>query len=143
MYRKYNLQKKGLMCLTLTYQSFLVQKIFLKKMCNRNNFCKTLPFWLLKTISLFNLLKILVEACCNAFMFKSCVSIKKNVFTRVLLDLVEKIKQEYILPKLKHYYSTRTSFYLWMSKVAHDVFALVISFSIENQLASTYYNKIV
>jgi hypothetical protein len=51
----------------------------------------------------------------------------------VLLDLMEKIKQEYVLPKLKHYYSTKTSFYLWMSKGAHDVFSLVISFSIENQ----------
>jgi hypothetical protein len=50
----------------------------------------------------------------------------------VLLDLVENIKQEYVLPKLKHYHSTRTSFYLWMSKGAHDVFSSVISFSIEN-----------
>jgi hypothetical protein len=44
-----------------------------------------------------------------------------------LVDLVEKTKQKYILPKLKQCYSA-TSFDLWMSKGAHDVFTLVISF---------------
>jgi hypothetical protein len=34
-----NLQKRNLMCLTLEYQSFLVQKIFLIKMlCKKSNF---------------------------------------------------------------------------------------------------------
>ncbi len=58
--------------------------------------------------------------------------LRKMFSQEVLLDLVENIKQEYVLPKLKHYHSTRTSFYLWMSKGAHDVFSSVISFSIEN-----------
>jgi hypothetical protein len=40
------------------YKKQLVQKILLRRMlCNKNNFCRTLPFWLLKIISLFNLLK--------------------------------------------------------------------------------------
>jgi hypothetical protein len=45
-----------------------------------------------------------------------------------LVDLVEKTKEKYVLAKLKQCYSTTTSFDLWMSKCAHDVFALVISF---------------
>jgi hypothetical protein len=28
-------------------------------LCNKSNFCTTLPFWLLKIISLFNLLRAL------------------------------------------------------------------------------------
>jgi hypothetical protein len=55
-----------------------------KDAMQQNNFCKTLPFWLAKTIAPFNLLKALVEVTCNAFMSKNCVSIKKcfhnNVF---------------------------------------------------------------
>ncbi len=41
---------------------------------------------------------------------------------------MEKTKQKYVLPKLKQCYSTTSSFDLWMSKGAHNVFALVISF---------------
>jgi hypothetical protein len=33
-----------------------------------------------------------------------------------------------VLPKLKQCYFVTTSFDLWMSKGAHDVFALVINF---------------
>jgi hypothetical protein len=37
--------KRSQMCLTLKYQSFLVQKILLRRMlCNKSNFCKILPF---------------------------------------------------------------------------------------------------
>jgi hypothetical protein len=46
----------------------------------------------------------------------------------VLVDLVEKTKQEYVLPKLKQCYFATTSFDLWMPKGAHDVFALEINF---------------
>jgi hypothetical protein len=57
----------------------------------------------------------------------------RKMFSReVLFDLVEKIKQEYVSLKLKHCYSTKTRFYLWMSKGGHNVFSLLISFSIEN-----------
>jgi hypothetical protein len=53
----------------------------------------------------------------------------KKLFSREdLVNLVEKTKQEYMLPKLKQCYSTTFSFDLWMSKGAHNVFALVISF---------------
>jgi len=52
---------------------------------------------------------------------------------------MEKAKEEYVLPKLKHCYSTIASFDLWMSKGAHDVFASVIS----KMATSTYYNRIV
>jgi hypothetical protein len=41
---------------------------------------------------------------------------------------MEKAKEEYVLPKSKQCYYAIASFYLWMSKGAHDVFALVISF---------------
>jgi hypothetical protein len=46
-----------------------------------------------------------------------------------LVDLVEKTKQKYVLPKLKQCYSA-TTFDLWMSKGAHDVFTLVINFMV-------------
>ncbi len=41
---------------------------------------------------------------------------------------MEKTKQKYVLPKLKQCYYATFSFDLWMSKGAHDVFPLVISF---------------
>jgi hypothetical protein len=46
----------------------------------------------------------------------------------VLVDLMEKTKKEYVLYKLKQCYFAIASFDLWMSKGAHDVFALVICF---------------
>jgi hypothetical protein len=41
---------------------------------------------------------------------------------------VEKTKQIYVLPKLTNYIFATTSFDLWMSKGAHDIFALVMNF---------------
>ncbi len=41
---------------------------------------------------------------------------------------MEITKEEYMLLKLKQCYYATTSFDLWMSKGAHDVFALVINF---------------
>jgi len=38
------------------------------------------------------------------------------------------MKQVYVLPKLGDCISTTTSFKLWMSNRAHDIFALVINF---------------
>jgi hypothetical protein len=46
----------------------------------------------------------------------------------VLPDLVEKTKQTYVLLLLDECYCVIDSFDLWMSKGAHDVFALVIIF---------------
>jgi len=53
---------------------------------------------------------------------------QKNISQAILIDLVEKMKQEYVLPTLKKCYFATTTFDLWMSKGAHDVFALVINF---------------
>jgi hypothetical protein len=39
---------------------------------------------------------------------------------------MEKMKQVYVLPKLTDYISTTTSFVLWMSKGAHDIFVQII-----------------
>jgi hypothetical protein len=41
---------------------------------------------------------------------------------------VEKTKQVYGLPKLTDCTSNKVNFDLWMSKGAHDIFALVINF---------------
>jgi hypothetical protein len=57
-----------------------------------------------------------------------CFHKKKKVSQEVLVDLVEKTKQEYMFFKLKQCYYAAVSFHFWMSKGAHDVFALVISF---------------
>jgi hypothetical protein len=69
-------------------------------------------------------LKRLVMHLCPRVVFPP----RKAFSQEVLVDLMEKAKEEYVLPKLKHCYSTIASFDLWMSKGAHDVFALVISF---------------
>jgi hypothetical protein len=47
----------------------------------------------------------------------------------MLPNLVEKMKQTYFFPKLIDYIYV-TSFDLWISKGAHDIFALVINFMI-------------
>jgi len=47
----------------------------------------------------------------------------------MLPNLVEKMKQAYFFPKLIDYIYV-TSFDLWISKGAHDIFALVINFMI-------------
>ncbi len=46
----------------------------------------------------------------------------------VLFELVEKIKETYVLLMLNDCSCATTSFDLWMSKGAHDVFVLVIKF---------------
>jgi hypothetical protein len=69
-------------------------------------------------------LKFLIMHLCPKVAFPS-----RKIFSQVILvDLVEKTKQEYVLPKLKQCYFATTSFDLWMSKGTHDVFALVINF---------------
>jgi hypothetical protein len=52
---------------------------------------------------------------------------RKQFFQEILPNLVEKTKQVYVLPKLTNYISATTSFDMWMSKGAHDIFALVIN----------------
>ncbi len=52
----------------------------------------------------------------------------KQFFQEILPILVEKIKQVYVLPNLTNYISLTTSFDLWMSKGAHDIFVFVINF---------------
>jgi hypothetical protein len=49
-------------------------------------------------------------------------------FNELLLGLVEKTKQLYVLLALLECHYVTTSFDLWMSKVGHDIFALVINF---------------
>jgi hypothetical protein len=53
-----------------------------KKYMQQNKLCKTLPFWLSKTISIQFVERISFRTPCNAFMFKNFVSIKKIVFTK-------------------------------------------------------------
>jgi hypothetical protein len=53
---------------------------------------------------------------------------RKHFFQETLLNLVEKMKQVYVLTKLTDCISTTTNFDLWISKGAHDIFALVINF---------------
>jgi hypothetical protein len=68
-------------------------------------------------------LKFLVMHLCSRVVFTS-----RKIFSQeVLVDLVEKMKQKYVLPKLKQCYFA-TSCDLWMSKGTHDVFILVIGF---------------
>jgi hypothetical protein len=52
---------------------------------------------------------------------------RKNFLNDVLLKFVEKTKQKYVLPLLDNYIIIIASFDLWMSKGAHDTFALVVN----------------
>jgi hypothetical protein len=49
---------------------------------------------------------------------------RKQISHEILLNLVEKMKQ---VPKLANCISINKSFNLWMSKGAHNIFALVIN----------------
>ncbi len=51
---------------------------------------------------------------------------QKTKIHEVLLKLVKKTKQVYVLPKLVDSISLTTSFDLWMSKGAHAIFTFVI-----------------
>ncbi len=53
---------------------------------------------------------------------------RKQFFQEILLNLAEKMKQVYVLPKLTNCIFTITSFDSWISKGEHDIFALVINF---------------
>ncbi len=61
------------------------------------------------------------------FSLHLCPS-KKQFSREILLELVEKTKQLYVLLALIDCYYVTTSFDLWMSKGAYDIFALVIRF---------------
>jgi len=61
---------------------------------------------------------------CPRIVFPS----RKQNFHTLLLGLVEKTKQLYVLPTLVECHFPITSFDLWMSKRGHDIFALVINF---------------
>ncbi len=52
---------------------------------------------------------------------------KKQFSQEIFFELVEKIKQLYVLPILAKHNSTIMNFDLWLSKGAHDIFAFVIN----------------
>jgi hypothetical protein len=57
------------------------------------------------------------------------VFLSKTQFSQeIVFNLVEKTKQEYVLPKLIDSISTTCIFNLWMSKGGHDIFVSVINF---------------
>jgi hypothetical protein len=53
---------------------------------------------------------------------------RKSFFNELLNGLVEKTKQLYVLQALVERHFTTESFNLWMSKVGHGIFTLVINF---------------
>ncbi len=53
---------------------------------------------------------------------------KKLFSQEILSNLVEKMKQIYVLPKLTNCIFAIASFDLYMSKGVHDIFVLVINF---------------
>ncbi len=61
---------------------------------------------------------------CKSLVWHLC---RRKLFHEILPNLVEKMKQIYVWLKLTNSIST-TSFDLWMSKGAHDVFTFVINF---------------
>jgi hypothetical protein len=56
------------------------------------------------------------------------VHLENNFSNELLLELMEKTKQLYVLSTLKECHFLTTSFDMWMSKARHDIFTLVINF---------------
>jgi hypothetical protein len=69
-------------------------------------------------------LKRLSMHLCPRIVFLSRKQFANELFPR----LVEKTKQLYVLPTIVECHFATTSFDLWMSKVGHDIFTLVINF---------------
>jgi len=69
-------------------------------------------------------LKHLVLQLCLLVQFPS----RKLFSNIILLELIQKTKETYVLPLLNDYSCVATNFDWWMSKGAHDVFVLVINF---------------
>ncbi len=69
-------------------------------------------------------LKHLVLCLCPKLNFLS----KRQFSQKILLGLIEKTNQQYVLITLGNCFFTTTSFDLWMCKGAYDVFALMINF---------------
>jgi hypothetical protein len=61
---------------------------------------------------------------CHINVFPS----KNTISNELLPKLMEKTKQLHVLPTLEECHSTIPRFDLWMSKVGHDIFTLVINF---------------
>jgi hypothetical protein len=61
---------------------------------------------------------------CFCIVFSS----KKTFNQNLLVDLIEKTKQKYVLPILTNCVFTSANFDIWMLKGMHDVFALVVNF---------------
>jgi hypothetical protein len=85
--------------------SFNCQKQFTNSICGKH-VAKTLSF---------------------AFVSKLNYPSKRQFSQEILLDLVEKTSQQYVLA-LANCFSTPTSFDLWICKGAYDVFTLAINF---------------
>lgn len=64
----------------------------------------------------------------NEIMPLCCFLFYKNFSQKILLDLIEKTKQTFVLLVLVYCVFVITSFNLWMSEGAHEVFALVVKF---------------
>ncbi len=63
-----------------------------------------------------------------AFVYKIGLFSRKWFSQEMLPKLVKKTKQLYAIPTLVECNFVTTSFYLWMSKGEHDIFAFVINF---------------
>ncbi len=53
---------------------------------------------------------------------------KRQFSQEVVFNLVEKTKQEHVMPQLIDCISTTCIFNLWMSKGGHDIFVFIINF---------------
>ncbi len=69
-------------------------------------------------------LNCLILCICPKLNFPS----KKQFSHDILLGLMEKTNELYVVPTLVECHSITTNFDLWMSKGTYDVFALVINF---------------
>jgi hypothetical protein len=122
------LTKNDFMQMELLFLNFLLSKILIKKMMYSKMFFEDLVLLIVKK----HLPMHLVESqWLKRFSLHLCPRVVlpfMKLFTReILLELVEKTKQLYMLPALAYCYFV-TSFDLWMSKGAYKIFIIVIKF---------------
>jgi len=97
-------------------------------MCNKKTFCKTLTFSVKNNLTLQYVESIWFKCLILHFCFTIVFPSRKQFSHEILPNLVEKMKQMYVLPKSIDCIYATSNFHLWMSKDAHDIFAHVISF---------------
>ncbi len=112
-----------------TFEVFASKNPFTKNDVEQKMFMENLALLIVKN---YLPLQFVENVWLKCLVLQLCFSVQfpfwKLFSNIILLELVEKTKETYVLPLLNDCSCVATNFDLWMSKGAHDVFVLVIIF---------------